>query len=222
MVNVEVYGDTKASCTQRVLIMLEELNLKYSLKPVDLSKGEQREPEFLKLNPFGQVPVIDYGDRTLFESRSILRYIAKNNLDIEDLLCSTDTDLWLEVESQQFNPPASKIIYEKIYKKMTDEIHDKPDTQDKPDKQGKPDQDILADSVKSLERVLDVYEKQLETNTYISGETFTIADISHIPVINQLLKCGYKNLFKSRPNVYKWIKKIIKRESAQAVLSESK
>ena len=209
MVNVEVYGDTKALCTQRVLIMLEELNLKYSLKPVDLSKGEQREPEFLKLNPFGQVPVIDYGDRTLFESRSILRYIAKNNLDIEDLLCSTDTDLWLEVESQQFNPPASKIIYEKIYKKMTDEIQ-------------KPDQDTLADSVKSLERVLNVYEKQLETNTYISGETFTIADISHIPVINQLLKCGYKNLFKSRPNVYKWIKKIIKRESAQAVLSESK
>lgn len=215
MVNVVVYGDTKALCTQRVLIMLEELNLKYELKKVDLSKGEQREPEFLKLNPFGKVPAIEYGDRTLFESRSILRYIAKNNLDIEDLLCSTDTDLWLEVESQQFNPPASKIIYEKVFKKMSEV------PQDNPDKQGKPDQDILADSVKSLERVLDVYETQLENNTYISGDTYSIADISHIPYINQLLKCGYKNIFKSRPNVYKWIKKIIKRETVQSVLSES-
>lgn len=216
MVNVVVYGDDKALCTQRVLIMLEELNLKYELKKVDLSKGEQRESEFLKLNPFGKVPAIEYGDRTLFESRSILRYIAKNNLDIEDLLGSTDTDLWLEVESQQFNPPASKIVYEKVFKKWSDE------TQDKPDKQGKPDQDILADSVKSLERVLDVYETQLENNTYISGDTYSIADISHIPYINQLLKCGYKNIFKSRPNVYKWIKKIIKRETVQSVLSESK
>lgn len=215
MVNVVVYGDDKALCTQRVLIMLEELNLKYELKKVDLSKGEQRESEFLKLNPFGKVPAIEYGDRTLFESRSILRYIAKNNLDIEDLLGSTDTDLWLEVESQQFNPPASKIVYEKVFKKWSDE------TQDKPDKQGKPDQDILADSVKSLERVLDVYETQLENNTYISGDTYSIADISHIPYINQLLKCGYKNIFKSRPNVYKWIKKIIKRETVQSVLSES-
>lgn len=208
MVNVVVYGDDKALCTQRVLIMLEELNLKYELKKVDLSKGEQRESEFLKLNPFGKVPAIEYGDRTLFESRSILRYIAKNNLDIEDLLGSTDTDLWLEVESQQFNPPASKIVYEKVFKKWSDETQ-------------KPDQDILADSVKSLERVLDVYETQLENNTYISGDTYSIADISHIPYINQLLKCGYKNIFKSRPNVYKWIKKIIKRETVQSVLSES-
>lgn len=209
MVNVQVYGDTKALCTQRVLILLEELNLKYSLKNIDLKKGEQKTEEFLKLNPFGQVPVIEYGDRSLFESRSILRYIAKNNLDIEDLLGSTDVDLWLEVESQQFNPPASKIVYEKIFKKWSDETQ-------------KPDEDIIADSVKSLERVLDVYETQLETNTYISGDTYSIADISHIPYINQLLKCGYKGLFKSRPNVYKWVKRIIKRENVQYILSESK
>jgi glutathione S-transferase len=216
MVNVEVYGNIKATCTQRVLILLEELNLKYSLKNVDLTKGEQKDQDFLKLNPFGQIPAIEYGDRNLFESRSILRYIAKNNIDIEDLLGDTDTDLWLEVESQQFNPPASKIVYEKVFKKWFDE------TPDKPDKQGKPDEDILAESVKSLEKVLDVYEKQLENNNYISGDTYTIADISHIPYINQLLRCGYKDLFKSRPNVYKWVKRIIKRDNVQYILSESK
>jgi glutathione S-transferase len=210
MVNVEVYGNIKATCTQRVLILLEELNLKYSLKNVDLTKGEQKDQDFLKLNPFGQVPAIEYGDRNLFESRSILRYIAKNNIDIEDLLGDTDTDLWLEVESQQFNPPASKIVYEKVFKKWFDETPDKPD------------EDILAESVKSLEKVLDVYEKQLENNNYISGDTYSIADISHIPYINQLLRCGYKDLFKSRPNVYKWVKRIIKRDNVQYILSESK
>jgi glutathione S-transferase len=209
MVNVEVYGDVKATCTQRVLILLEELNLKYSMKKVDLMKGEQKDPEYLKLNPFGKVPAIEYGDRTLFESRSILRYIAKNNLEIEDLLGDTDTDLWLEVESQHFNPPASKIVYEKVFKKWFDETQ-------------KPDEDVLLESVKQLEKVLDIYEERLGNYNYISGDNYTIADISHIPYINQLLRCGYKDLFKSRTNVYKWVKRIIKRENVQYVLSEAK
>ena len=209
MVNVEVYGDVKATCTQRVLILLEELNLKYSVKKVDLMKGEQKEPEYLKLNPFGKVPAIEYGDRTLFESRSILRYIAKNNVEIEDLLGDTDTDLWLEVESQHFNPPASKIVYEKVFKKWFDETQ-------------KPDEDVLLESVKQLEKVLDIYEERLGNHNYISGDNYTIADISHIPYINQLLRCGYKELFKSRTNVYKWVKRIIKRENVQYVLSEAK
>jgi glutathione S-transferase len=42
MVNVEVYGNINTTCTQRVLILLEELNLKYSLKNFDLTKGEQK------------------------------------------------------------------------------------------------------------------------------------------------------------------------------------
>jgi glutathione S-transferase len=209
MVNVEVYGDFKAICTQRVLILLEELNLKYSVKKIDLMKGEQKEPEYLKLNPFGKVPAIEYGDRTLFESRSILRYIAKNNVEIEDLLGDTDTDLWLEVESQHFNPPASKIVYEKVFKKWFDETQ-------------KPDEDVLLESVKQLEKVLDIYEERLGNHNYISGDNYTIADISHIPYINQLLRCGYKELFKSRTNVYKWVKRIIKRENVQYVLSEAK
>lgn len=209
MVNVEVYGDVKATCTQRVLILLEELNLKYSMKKVDLMKGEQKDPEYLKLNPFGKVPAIEYGDRTLFESRSILRYIAKNNLEIEDLLGDTDTDLWLEVESQHFNPPASKIVYEKVFKKWFDETQ-------------KPDEDVLLESVKQLEKVLDIYEERLGNHNYISGDNYTIADISHIPYINQLLRCGYKELFKSRTNLYKWVKRIIKRENVQYVLSEAK
>jgi glutathione S-transferase len=209
MVNVEVYGDFKATCTQRVLILLEELNLKYSVKKVDLMKGEQKDPEYLKLNPFGKVPAIEYGDRTLFESRSILRYIAKNNVEIEDLLGDTDTDLWLEVESQNFNPPASKIVYEKVFKKWFDETQ-------------KPDEAVLLESVKQLEKVLDVYEERLGNHNYISGDNYTIADISHIPYINQLLRCGYKELFKSRTNVYKWVKRIIKRENVQYVLSEAK
>ena len=207
MVNVKVYGDPVATCTQRILILLEELSLKYDFALVDLMKGEQKNEEFLKLQPFGKVPVLEYDNRVLFESRSILRYVSRNNQEIQDLLGDINVDIWLEVESQNFNPPASKIVYERVFKKWRGE---------------EPDEEIVEKSLKELENVLDVYERRLSTNAFIGGESFSIADISHIPYANHLIKAGYKSIFKSRPNVYKWIKKIIKRDSVDYVMSLAK
>ena len=80
------------------------------------------------------------------------------------------------------------------------------------------DEKIVESSVVELEKVLDVYEKRLQNSTYIGGNDFSIADISHIPYTNHLLRCGFKELFKSRPNVYKWVKRIMKRGSVESVL----
>jgi glutathione S-transferase len=205
MVQVNVYGDAKATCTQRVLILLEELSLKYDMRPIDLSKGEQRGEEFMKLQPFGKVPALEYDDRVLFESRSILRYVAKNNNDIVDLLGDADTDIWLEVESQNYNPHVSKIVNERLFKKWRGE---------------KPDMTIVENELKALEAVLDVYERRLSDVSFIGGDHFSIADISHIPYTNYMLRCGYKELYKSRPNVYRWVKQIIKRPSVKSLVGD--
>lgn len=208
MVQLEVYGDPRSMCTQKILILLEELNLKYNLKSVDLSKGEHKSDEFLELNPFGKVPAVKYGSRDLFESRSILRYVAKNNVEIDDLLGGVDVDIWLESESQNYNPLVSKIIYEKVFKKVYN-------------KDEKPDEELVEKLLKELEGVLDIYERRLEKVSYIGGDTFSIADISHIPYTNLMLRIGYKEMYKSRPNVYKWLKRIMKRDSVKDVLSKN-
>ena len=68
---------------QRVTIMLEECALPYRVRTVDLSKGEQLAPEFLKLNPVGAIPVIVDPDGpgsaplTLAQSSAILLYLAE-------------------------------------------------------------------------------------------------------------------------------------------------
>jgi glutathione S-transferase len=199
MVQLTVYGHAKATCTQRVLILLEELELKYDFNEIDLSNGEHKEEEYLKLQPFGKIPVVKYGDRVLFESRSILRYIAKNNKEPVNLLGDVNCDIWLEAESQNFNPHASAIISEKVFKKTNDEA-------------------VIKTNLEALERVLDVYEKRLTTQEYIGGDSYSIVDISHIPYAYMLLKSGFKEPFKSRPNVYSWLKRIMRREAVRNVL----
>ena len=62
---------------QKVRFALLELGLDCEIVPVDLTKGEHRNREFLALNPYGRVPVLIDGDLTLWESHAILAYLGE-------------------------------------------------------------------------------------------------------------------------------------------------
>ncbi|MCL4135653.1 UNVERIFIED_CONTAM: hypothetical protein GTU68_049637 [Idotea baltica] len=64
----------------KISIALEELGLSYNVHHLSLSKNEQKEPEYLKLNPNGRIPTIidrDNNDFVVFESGAILMYLAE-------------------------------------------------------------------------------------------------------------------------------------------------
>ena len=63
---------------KKISIMLEEINYKYKVTNVNLSEGEQFNPDFKKISPFSKIPVIiDHANnQSLFESGAILIYLA--------------------------------------------------------------------------------------------------------------------------------------------------
>ncbi len=61
-------------------ILLEELAVPYQVHAVSLSRGDQKQPDYLKINPNGRIPAIvdrDAGDFAVFESGAILIYLAE-------------------------------------------------------------------------------------------------------------------------------------------------
>ncbi|HEY3583408.1 MAG TPA: glutathione S-transferase N-terminal domain-containing protein, partial [Casimicrobiaceae bacterium] len=61
----------------RVRLFLSLLGMHYELKPVDLVKGEHRQPPFLELNPRGQVPTLEDDGTVVWDSMAILVYLAR-------------------------------------------------------------------------------------------------------------------------------------------------
>jgi glutathione S-transferase len=72
------FGPTRSL---RALWGLKELDLEFEFIPVNLRAGEQRRPEFLRLNPAGKLPVLVDGDLVLTESAAIVMYLADKYRD---------------------------------------------------------------------------------------------------------------------------------------------
>ncbi|MGZ8261268.1 MAG: glutathione S-transferase, partial [Caldimonas sp.] len=58
------------------LFLLEELEADYELRVLDLKKAEQRQPEYLGVNPMGKVPAIVHGDALVTEQGAVFAYLA--------------------------------------------------------------------------------------------------------------------------------------------------
>ncbi|KAA8530723.1 hypothetical protein F0562_005343 [Nyssa sinensis] len=203
-------GPAKAACPQRVLACLVELGVDFEIIPVDLDAGEHKRPEFLLLQPFGQVPVIEDGDFRLFESRAIIRYYAAKHADQGHKLLGTTleeralVDQWLEVEAHNFNDLVFTIVLHLVILPRMG-------------KRG--DLALVQNSESKLEKVLDVYEQRLSKSRYLAGDSFTLADLSHLPATRYLMnEAGKGHLVRDRMNVNAWWNEISSRPAWKKVM----
>lgn len=197
MTSLKLHGMVGSTNTLRVAAVLHELGLDYEFVSVPLTTGAHKKPDYLALNPFGQLPALEDGDLKIFESRAIARYLAKHYAGSgPDLLRSgikaesAKVEVWLEVESQEFNPPVSLIVFNVLIKRLLTG--------------GGPDEDVVKAQVAKLSHVLDIYEKQLAESKYLAGDEFTLADLNHLPYLYALSKTGHAGLLTSRPHVRAW------------------
>ncbi|XP_028123064.1 glutathione S-transferase F13-like isoform X2 [Camellia sinensis] len=193
---MKLYGIPASTCTTRVMACLYEKGVDFKLIPINMGAGEHKQPAFLNKNPFGQIPALEDGDLTLFESRAITAYIAEKYKDTsydlirhKNLKEAAQVKVWLEVESQQFNPPISAIIFQCFFAPMYGM---------------KTDQAVVDANVEKLGKVLDVYEARLAKSKYLAGDFYSLADLHHLGFTHYLFKTPYASVFNERPRVKSW------------------
>ncbi|MCP5039468.1 MAG: glutathione S-transferase [bacterium] len=147
-------------------IALEELDLAYEAKPVDLGAGEQKEPAFLAINPNGRIPAIvdrDEDDLVLFESGAILVYLAEKagGLLPTDPRGRSRVIQWVMFQMAGIGPMQGQanVFYRYAPEKFSwaiDRYH------------------------RETRRLYQVLDQQLADSEYLAGE-YSIADISVWP-----------------------------------------
>ncbi|XVF80759.1 hypothetical protein PTKIN_Ptkin15bG0101100 [Pterospermum kingtungense] len=209
---VKVYGPVRAACPQGVLACLLEKDVEFEIVHVDLDSGEQKKPHFLLRQPFGQVPAIEDGDLKLFESRAIIRYYAAKYEDRGPKLLGKSleeravVDQWVEVEAHNFNDLFYTLVLQLVILP----------------RMGQPGDLALARSCEQkLEKVFDIYEQRLSNSTYLAGDSFTLADLTHLPAIRYLMTDagGLAHLVTQRKHVNAWWQAISTRSAWKKLMN---
>ncbi|KAF8015080.1 hypothetical protein BT93_H0773 [Corymbia citriodora subsp. variegata] len=206
---MKVHGSVLSPPVMRVFAALYEKDLEFEFIRVSVAARENKDEHFLALNPFGQIPAFEDGDLKLFESRAITQYIAHVYTDKgTPLVCEgkpmATVGVWLEVEAHQFDPAATKLQWELVYKSM----------------QGKAtDAAAVEENEAKLAKVLDVYEARLSQSKYLGCDCYTLADLHHLPALINLMGTPVKKLFDARPKVSAWVADIMARPASAKVFA---
>lgn len=162
---IKLYRFSLSGHSHRVELFLSLLGLPVELINVDLVAGAQKTPEFLAMNPFGQVPVIQDGDVTLADANAILVYLAgkydSGQWLPHDPLRAAEVQRWLTVAAGllAFGPAAAR--FNKLFKAM-----------------------FNADEVTGRShRLFEVMENDLQKSPYLAGATPTLADVANYSYI---------------------------------------
>ena len=181
---------------KKISIMLEEIKFEYKVTKINISKGEQFNPEFKELSPFSKIPVIiDHDEnKSLFESGAILIYLGEKSGKFYDKNQRTIINQWLmgqmayigpmlgqHHQFHHYNPGKSKFGEERYFK--------------------------------ISERIYRELDERLYKSKFLAGDSYTIADIATFPWIarHEWHDIGLAKF----SNLIRWYKDIAKREAVK-------
>jgi len=198
---IDLYALTSPN-VQKIFIMLEECELPYNIKLIDVWKSDQFSPEFTKINPNQKIPVIVDSDGpdgkpyTVIESGAILMYLADKTGKFmpADKAKYFEVLQWLILQVSGLGPMCGQNVH---YTRFAPAGSD----------YGKSRYRTEAN------RLFDVYDQRLAGRAFVGGDDYSIADIAAFPWLRNVDGLGID--LAKRPNVKAWVDKVTARDAVK-------
>lgn len=163
---MKLYSIHNSNNCRRVNATIQHLGL--GVDVLEETMPELKKPDYLALNPNGKVPTLVDGDFKLWESRSIMQYLAATKGDTafwpRDPKRQADIARWQFWEASHLSKGTGAYAFEKLFKKIFMKLD--------------PDPVALAAGEKEWHLFAPVLNAQLETRKWITGDELTLADFS--------------------------------------------
>ena len=179
-------------------VTLEELGLPYQVRALSLMKGEQKQPDFLAINPNGRIPAIvdhDEGDFAVFESGAIMLWLAEKTGQLlpADRLGRSRVVQWLMFQMGGVGPMMGQANV--FYRYMPEKI-----------------QPAIDRYQNESKRLLTVLDGQLARHEYLAGD-YSIADIANFCWVRTHNWSGVD--ISDLPHLRRWMDTLYQRPAVQ-------
>lgn len=198
-----VWGRNNSTNVKKVLWCLEELALGYERINVGGQYGKLNEPLYRAMNPNGLIPCLQDEDFILWESNTIVRYLAaqygENRLYLADARQRAEAEKWMDWVTSSVVEPFKAVFIGLV--------RTPPEQQDK---------ERIAQGIEQLNRLMAIADSALAQQTYLSGDKFGIGDI---PL--GCLAYAWFNLSITRPelpHLQRWYQSLTQRAAFQKVI----
>jgi glutathione S-transferase len=161
-----LYASPHSANSRKVYWALEEVGANFEYRTVDLRKGEQKDPAYLKLNPNGRVPTLDDGGFVLWESNALLWYVAdkygQGHLVPNDFGERALIDQWMWWQASDLSRAVSQPWLMRYLQRAGSPV----------------DESEHAHFCEVAKRPLAVLDAHLQGKRFVVAERFSIADIA--------------------------------------------
>jgi glutathione S-transferase len=199
---LKLYDYPDCPFCQKVRVVLAEKDLEYEKVLVDLRKQEQKAPEFLRLNPYGKVPVLVDEDEVIYDSTIINEYLEDEyplpRLMPEDSQGRARARLLEDYCDNSFIPPTTMLLSQLR----------------KPE--GERDTQRVEQAREELRRCLYFLRDHVDGNEYLVGKEFTLADAAFAPRMMVIGRLGFEFEPALAP-VQGWLDRIRSRPSVRGL-----
>lgn len=199
---IKLYDFKSSPNCQRVKVVLAEKNLPYEIVPIDLTKKEQKNPQYLQMNPYGKVPVLTDDSTVLYESLIINEYLEEKYpnppLMPKDPAKKARGRILVDYGMAHFDSTYQKLRMELM-------------------KDAKEQSQPIIDGVKGdLKKLLQRFEDELGDQQYLLGD-FSLVDADLIPRFTRLEGFGVLP-DPALPRLGKYLERMKARPSVKALL----
>jgi len=178
---------------RKISIALEELGVDYEVRRVDLAAGEQKKPEFLALNPNHKIPVLEDGDRVIWESGAILLHLGEERDPEHRILPADPAERMQAIQAAFFQTGGIGPNLGRLGEALR--------------KQGEKNQEMIDIFLGESTRLFGVLDRILaDGRDYLAGP-YSIGDIMHYPWLKIVLDLKNPAL-SGRTRVVDWLVRI--------------
>lgn len=231
---LELYHHNTSVCAQKVRLVLAEKGLEWTGHLVDIRRGEQFDPAYVRLNAKAVVPTLVHDGTVIVESSVIGEYLddafGGPNLKPGDALGCARMRLWVKAVDEGLHQAVatlsfSLVLREQLLELSPDDLQRHLESIPDPARRERQrtavelglDSPALATALKLYDEALDALETALADAPWAAGLTYSLADIALAPYISRLDQLQMAALWAERPRVADWFSRIRERANYTAV-----